>query len=158
MPAFDQILFLDIDGVVLPDRAHFLPDPMISEFYVKFDPCSVAILNNICASEGFKIVVHSSWIRSGMVEGVLSCSVKEHCIGQGIKDDLFHEDWSCDGSISWRYHRIQEWLNRHPTDDYVILDDTPPSDTDTWALTNFFCCDEEVGITMEMARSIRCRK
>ena len=47
-------------------------------------------------------------------------------ISQGIDPELFHEDAYCTRSISWRYHRVAEWLSRHPeVTDFAILDDAP---------------------------------
>lgn len=89
-----------------------------------FDPVAVSLLNHACKEHGFKIVIHSSWVRiMGGNDTLL------HCIGQGIKAEHFHEDAFTSEDIHWRYTRVAEWLSRHPeVDDYCILDDDPYQD------------------------------
>lgn len=151
-----KILFLDIDGVVLPGRAYMLPN-QTKPIVKVFDPCAVAMLNQACKKQGRKIVVHSSWIRYWDDEEL---NVKDHIINQGIDPDHFHEDWSCDKNLHWRYDRVSEWLARHPeVDDYVIVDDEPENNgrglevkeryKDHLLLTDF---DE--GITMKQFRRL----
>lgn len=146
-----KILFLDIDGVVLPGRAYSLPyqtKPIVK----KFDPCSVALLNDACEQGGWKIVIHSSWLRYwNAADGE---SVKNHCIEEGIKEKHFHEESECSPQLHWRYDRIDDWLSRHKeVEDFIILDDTPPEEgyprTDKVLLTNF-----EEGITLEVFRKL----
>ena len=152
----NPILFLDIDGVVLPGRAYTLPNQTFDPFVTIFDPCSVSLLNEACKSAGFKIVLHSSWIRTKFIDILPRGDVVAHCINQGIKAEYFHPtDPYCNRDISYRYDRIKEWLNRHPEaeDNFVILDDesTPEGDPLERYLiqTNF---DE--GITLEIRRKL----
>ena len=100
----------------------------------KFDPCAVGMINRACEKQDRKIVLHTSWIRTGFwrigVDG--PGDVHDHCISEGINPDYFHEDLYCNRDIHWRYDRIGEWLKRHKeVEDFVILDDTPPND-DNW--------------------------
>jgi len=119
----DKIIFLDIDGPMIPYRALFLPGqttPM-----ELFDPVAVSLLNNLCSSFGWKIVVHSSWI--WMLGGDYTIN---HCVKQGIKPEHFHTESYCKQDINWRYDRVAEWLNRHPeVIDYAIVDDEPFKDS-----------------------------
>jgi len=114
-----KIIFLDIDGPMIPYKAMWLTGQ--TPIMTKFDPIAVGMLNNLCKAHGWKIAIHSSWIRVHRPEFVLS-----HCISQGIKAEHFHEDYTCDDSIHWRYTRVAKWLKDHPdVEDYVILDDEP---------------------------------
>jgi len=142
-----KIIFLDIDGVVLPERANFLPSQTKPVMKV-FDPCAVSLLNNACHKRRFKLVIHSSWLRYYQNETL------PHCISQGIKKGHFHDDACCDGNLHWRYDRVDEWLSRHPeVTKYFILDDTPPDDgyprRDHWIPIN-----PDEGITLEVWRML----
>jgi hypothetical protein len=146
-----KILFLDIDGVVLPGRAYGIPGqthPIVK----KFDPCAVALLNAICEQAGYKIVIHSSWLRYYAEN--LPGTVKDHCVEQGIKEELFHEDPHCLGTIHWRYDRVDEWLSRHPeVTEFVILDDEPCLEGWVWA-SRLINTDFDEGITVEIYRRL----
>lgn len=86
-----------------------------------FDPVAVSLLNHLCETEGWKVVLHSSWVR--IMGGEFT---KQHCISQGIKTEYFHEDAYCDENINWRYTRVAEWLQRHPdVTSYAMVDDEP---------------------------------
>jgi hypothetical protein len=148
-----RILFLDIDGVVLPDRARWLPTQTKPVMKV-FDPCAVGLLNQACHKRRFKIVIHSSWLRYWDKDRDGRPTVTDWCIFQGIKKGHFHTDSECNGSISWRYDRIDEWLARHPdVNRFVILDDDKPQDG--WAHTHhLFQTNENEGITMEIYRKL----
>ena len=121
----NKIIFLDIDGPMIPDRAMFLPgQPPIMEV---FDPVAVSLLNQACLEYGWKIVIHSSWVKIMGGEATL-----EHCIKQGIEPRHFHRDAYTD-ELEWRYTRIADWLEKHPeVKKYVILDDEPYKDDKFW--------------------------
>lgn len=150
---YRKILFLDIDGVVLPDRADLLPN-QTKPFLKVFDPCAVSLLNDICHRKRYKIVIHSSWLKHHPPGETLA-----HCIAQGIKKGHFHDtEPECTGQLGWRYDRIDEWLSRHKeVTKYVILDDIPPNEgyqrADKWV-----CIDPEEGITMQVYREILARR
>lgn len=54
-----RILFLDIDGVLLPGRAYMLPNQTNNPYVTVFDPCAVSMLNDALRKQKRKIVVHS---------------------------------------------------------------------------------------------------
>lgn len=124
----NKIIFLDIDGPMIPGRAYFLPNQKKAEglegfagVVTEFDPCAVSILNQVCKERGWKIVIHSSWIRIAGGQTTL-----DHCVRQGILAENFHEDAICDEEENWRYTRVAKWLKEHPeVTSYVILDDEP---------------------------------
>jgi hypothetical protein len=114
-----KILFLDIDGPMIPYRAMLLEGQ--TRVMTLFDPIAVGIINHLCKEYGWKIVLHTSWVK---IEG--GQYTKDHCVKQGIKAEHFHEDAWCDEYINWRYTRVAEWLARHPeVKTYVIVDDEP---------------------------------
>ncbi len=118
-----KILFLDIDGPMIPGRAYSMPGqtkPLVKTF----DPVAVGLLNALCQDKGWRIVLHTSWIR---VWG--GQETYDHCVQQGLKPQYFHKDAWCDEEIHWRYTRVAKWLVEHPEiDRYKILDDEPYSE------------------------------
>lgn len=118
-----KILFLDIDGPMIPARAYVMAG-QTKPFVRIFDPCAVGLINELCEKRGYKIVLHSSWIR---IEG--GQQTYDHCIFQGLKSEHFHEDAWCDENTNWRYTRVAMWLKAHPeTTHYLIMDDKPYED------------------------------
>lgn len=118
-----MIIFLDIDGVLLPHRAYYLPN-QTKPFVKTFDPCAVSLINMICEKTGAELVIHSSWLRTTLHGEE---SVKAHMVKQGIKEEYFHKDDSCKYRFSGtRWFAIEEWLLDHPeVSDYWIIDDEP---------------------------------
>jgi hypothetical protein len=115
-----KILFLDIDGPMIPGRAYKLPN-QTKPFVMTFDPVAVSIINNVCQQEGYQIILHSSWVR---IYG--GQETYDHCITQGLKPESFHEDKWTGENENWRYNRVAHWLADHPeVTDYIILDDEP---------------------------------
>lgn len=151
-----KVIFLDIDGPVIPSRAFALPGQTLP--FTEFDPCCVGILNRLCDELGYKIVLHTSWIKPRIKGGR---GTFDHCVRQGIKMEHFHEDAWCDEYIDWRYTRIHEWLQRHPeVTDYIIFDDEPynidRSGVDHGYLADhLYLVDYDIGITPDMYIKIR---
>lgn len=113
----EKIIFLDIDGPMIPYRCMFLPGQTVPVSV--FDPVAVSLLNNLCEVDGWRIVLHSSWIK--IFGGQYT---RDHCVSQGINPDYFHAQAWCDEKIHWRYSRIAKWLAEHPdVTTYAILDD-----------------------------------
>ena len=148
----EKILFLDIDGPMLPARASFLPN-QTTPYWKILDPVAVAMVNNVCETTGRRIVVHSSWVKhqENFENGLFA-----HLVEQGLKSQFFHSDPICQ-PISWRYDRAMEWLKRHPEIvDFVILDDEPPQTLDPqWLTSNLILVDYMNGLTWENMQAIK---
>lgn len=115
-----RVLFLDLDGPMIPGRAYSMPG-QTKPIVKTFDPCAVGQLNEVCKYRDYKIVLHSSWVRIFGGENTY-----HHCVSQGINANLFHADAWCDEQETWRYTRVAKWLAQHPeVTDYFILDDEP---------------------------------
>lgn len=118
-----KVIFLDIDGPMIPGRAYKMPGqtrPIVKTF----DPVAVGILNHFCETFGYKIVLHSSWIR--LFGGK---ETHDHCIEQGLLAENFADPAVCDTELHWRYTRVAKYLLEHSEiTHYVILDDEPYSD------------------------------
>jgi hypothetical protein len=115
----ERILFLDIDGVLIPRRMYFVPRE--GELVTQFCPSVVGMINAIVKETGCSLVVHSSWVRTSLV---VPC-VKEHMISQGIEADAFHEDWKVKYAFTGtRWDAIYDWIySYHNNVDFFILDD-----------------------------------
>lgn len=115
----DKIVFLDIDGPMIPYRCLVMPGQ--TGIMTIFDPVAVSLLNHLCEEHGWKIVLHTSWVRIMGGEETF-----KHCVQQGIKAQHFHSDAFCDENIHWRYTRVAKWLEQHPeVTQYAMLDDEP---------------------------------
>lgn len=122
-----KIMFLDLDGPMIPGRSysggHDPNDLLMVDTTHKFDPIAVQNINDICEKHGWKIVLHTSWVR--IAGGQFTY---DYCIKQGINSWHFHENAWVDEDESWRFTRIARWLEEHPeVQEYVIIDDTPYS-------------------------------
>jgi hypothetical protein len=130
-----KVLFLDIDGVLLPTRAWILPRNQtyvataagrrhsVGEMarQVQFDPVAMALLNRLCTRTGACIVVHSNWRRNVGID-----ETRAKLLEQGLDEVHLHKDWFC----TWRRssekcHDISEWLSDHrltPCPEYPAFD------------------------------------
>lgn len=115
-----RILFLDIDGVLLPQRM-YLAANQTKPIVTVFDPGIVGMLNTLAQDYGWRFVIHSSWLRTSF-HG--KPSVYEHMIEQGLKREFFHDTHSCLYAFTGtRWLAIADWLDDHEVEDYFILDD-----------------------------------
>lgn len=137
MSNHNKIVFLDIDGPMIPSRAYFLPNQ--TKLVSVFDPCAVAMLNKLTDASGALIVISSTWAIHGFTE----CfnALKE----QGVTGNL-HPDWKTPRKLSSsRTSEISMWLMDHPEiTDYVALDDEM---LDASILPGFVQCDMDEGFS-----------
>src|ERR1041384_1289165 len=90
-----MILFIDIDGVLIPRRAYYMAGQTLP-FVTKFDPSVVGMMNTLARENGFQFVIHSSWLRSIFLETTMGISdVKAHMIAEGLDAEAFHPDPCC---------------------------------------------------------------
>lgn len=116
-----KILFLDIDGPMIPWRAVYM-EKNYKKLFSQFDPVAVAFVNRLIDC-GVKIVISSSWAMSGYE------AIKEAFKNNNIALESIHEDWMTPrptGKVGSKYRteQIQLWLDAHPeVTHYVSLDD-----------------------------------
>lgn len=113
------VVFLDIDGVVITERAKFLAPP--GETPEVFDPCGVALLLRLLILADAKLVISSEWRKFGR-ERIVALLAKN-----GIPERFLAEDWSTGPIIEDAWGRDEEiirYLARHPQiQRYVVFED-----------------------------------
>lgn len=116
-----KIIFLDIDGPMIPGRAFMLPENY-KKRATRFDPIAVALLNKILENGDIELVISSVWRLFGYEK------ICETLKNNGIDTAFLHEDWDTDriyeGASSNRVAEIKKWLKEHPeVKSYVVIDD-----------------------------------
>lgn len=130
-----SVIFLDIDGVMLPGRAYALPEnlrrqkllgtpghtgELLDCLPVDFDPVAVALVGRLADVAGARLVLHSDWRRhydKDVLHG--------HLLRQGLGAGIFHADWWLDAPFGQRKREaISAWLDAHvPEPLWCALDD-----------------------------------
>jgi hypothetical protein len=113
-----KVIFLDLDGVLLPGRAHRLPpngfpDPRIH----KLDAVAIDMLRELVAETGAKLVWSTSWKSHG--PRVL------HRIAEmnGIDASWFHPSLKTPSVKGDRVSEIAKWIAQHEPKEWFALDD-----------------------------------
>lgn len=140
-----QIIFLDIDGVMLPERAYALPENVAEvksagsmsfarPERVALHPEAVDALSQLGARHPeAKLVLCSSWRHNLGVAPTIACLTRH-----GVDQDFWHEDPACPWvpptayaaelgatTSSSKAADILAWLNKHlgAISTWVVLDD-----------------------------------
>lgn len=132
-----KVVFLDVDGPMIPVRAYFLPNqtPLVTVF----DPCAVSMLNRILRKSKALLVISS--LRGQ--DGKNKC--KELLDLNNIQSSLLHDDWITPRISHDRAKQIADWLIIHPEiTHYVAIDD---EDLDMSVITNAVLCDTYEGFS-----------
>lgn len=151
-----KIVFLDIDGVLVDNMRQDARRIILSYQdegverqvnYAKLEPESIKWLNKITQTTGAKICLSSTWRIGPDAEFELT---KKFFKSEGIEAEVIGRTPTSGESGSWgiRGLEIQYWLDRNPTDKFVIIDDS----SDMEHLTTYLVKTQpEVGITEEDA-------
>ena len=115
-----KIIFLDIDGPMIPLRMYYLGARIFD--YDKgsfvYDPVAVGMINKLCEENNAKVVFNSA-------QGENPIEVMRH---QGIVNGLkyLHEDCKTDfPKIENRYAAIIEWFKKNgDVKNWIVIDDT----------------------------------
>jgi len=137
-----KVVFLDFDGVL--NSAAFLlivkerdSQSLSMEWWAEsIDPSAVSRLNGLLASTGARVVVSSTWRICTSVAWL-----QEVLEMRGFTGDVYDKTnriYEVD-----RSSEIEEWLDRHVVDAYVILDD----DSDAEIEGHFVRTDYLAGLT-----------
>ena len=144
-----KICFLDIDGVL--NSINFFEEKSLSKRWqelkgkyenkhiaiglASIDPKAVELLNKLTEATRAKIVVSSSWRGDSALQTIFTLA--------GIQESIYGETPRL--YSRYRGQEIQQWLDKHKCDKYVILDD----DLDFFdsQLPYFVHTDWRVGLT-----------
>jgi hypothetical protein len=115
-----KVVFLDIDGPMIPGRAYCLPENH-GKLVTRFDPVAVAMVLRLLHLAPAKLVISSTWRKHGRER------MAADLVRNGICPSLLHEDWTTgdhrDGPFG-RTLEILSWLDRHQeVTHYVAVDD-----------------------------------
>lgn len=117
-----KVIFIDIDGPMIPLRAYSLPENHMT-IVARFDPVAVAMVNRLVTEADAKIVISSTWRQQGWDKIALLLRLN------GIPLHHCHADWRTpyNGDAGQRRaDEILEWLGDHPEiTHWVAFDDEP---------------------------------
>lgn len=132
----DTVIFVDIDGPLLPARMHY--DKSNASFIfdhrqrwknkfsvkrkVKFDPTMCYVLNKWIELSEAKIVLSTAWTK------YTDFTEFEFIFGKnGIQFNTIHDDWRTEKNLNGqtRGDEIARWLEEHQdsVSNYLVLDD-----------------------------------
>lgn len=145
-----KVVFLDFDGVInsgpftdalkQKQDLNIQPPKLSMKWWAAgIDPDAVVLLNGLLNRTGSKVVVSSTW-RLGTDRSWLQC-VLEMC---GFEGEVIGVTERFPGKD--RRIEIQDWIDRHSVENFVILDDNGGA----WIHRHFVQTDFEVGLTDEL--------
>lgn len=144
---FENVLFLDIDGVVnnkFTQQRH--------RGFIGIDPYLAFLVGRIVDRTGVGVVLSSSWRHT---EDGREEVRKQVCKFFDVTPSISNPELIEPGTVSYvkRGYQIQAWLRKHPeVKRYAILDDD--SDMLDEQMPNFFKTSWAVGITEEIADKV----
>lgn len=120
-PSAKKIIFLDIDGPLLPARAWVLPGNRVSRHTPVFDPIAVSFVLRLIERSKGAIVVSSTWRARG------EQYIRDCFNANGLHEKFLHDDWATPTGPTLNYHRKEQiamWLQEHAeVTHYVCIDD-----------------------------------
>jgi hypothetical protein len=174
-PPASPVIFIDIDGALVPWRAHLFPsnsDAMetivkarqeaktrgsrhslrIADLPPSFDPVAIAMLNRLATLADARFVISSNWLlhRPWGTEKTPTTQeqVRDVLIRNGLEADRFHIDYTVPKRKGDKQPEIHEWLAEHPeVGHWITIED------DAWRDDRVVRCSIEDGMTLEVYRS-----
>lgn len=151
-----QVLFLDMDGVLVTDLSRWRPAEERSPARHEPTPVNIAALNKIVDATGVRAVISSSWRRFFAAEQMQAILDEAGCTITVIGETPLLEELKASGlwGARRRIDEINEWLALNPDkwDRYVVVDDDP--DAGKPDVPWFFQTEFSQGLTNEMADEI----
>lgn len=110
-----KALFIDIDGVLLPGRAHRIPEP--DPRVHRFDPVAVDMIRELVKETGTKLVWSTTW------RGLGKSKLDEIAVVNGFDLAWFHESRMTPDRKFDKTSEIAAWIVQHAPSDWFALDD-----------------------------------
>ena len=159
-PPAHPVIFLDIDGALLPTRARALPGNQaaierilrgerprrIEDFPQAFDPVAVALLNRLADRADAHFVISSNWCTGGDQEPDRAEKVRALLIQNGVAAERFHDDFVTPRTFrSEKPRELQLWLDEHPEVwNWITIED------DYWSDDRCIPCLYEDGLSTDV--------
>jgi hypothetical protein len=136
-----NIVFLDIDGPVIPTPLYYL-DRSCSIRRSRMDHSALGWIVFVLKAANAKLVTNSSHNYHD-VDYLDDRSLKHDLMAHGIPKDYFHEEWRTkfgthygrEGTI--RMAAIEEWIIRNGCDNWVVFDDMQVTDNGKQVVIDF---------------------
>lgn len=152
-----KVIFLDVDGVLrtyhweLELRQHYESQGIKKshvEMSTELNPDSIAALVHIIKQADAKIVLSSSWRLSKEYSRIIEKALAQH------ETKIFSRTPRLQSSIRWE--EIQDWLQKRPPCQSIIIDDDESAFNEYEAPSNsrFFHVTSKHGLTMDDANII----
>lgn len=131
----EKVLFVDVDGPLIPARALFLPENLQRTWVEqwRFDPCAVGMLNFLAwAVPDLHAVISSHRVGfAAHVPGLEGLTTLDRAFWEGIfeKNGLqlkLHHDWITPRRVGGdpKVIEIDRWLAKHPeVTTFAVIDD-----------------------------------
>ena len=156
-----KVIFLDIDGVInshdnIWARTALWKDlgvPSRDEYGHLFDERCVMLLEWIISKTGCKIVISSTWRKSGLL--AMERMWKDRglpgeVVGVTLSYPLKHVVDKYPNEDGDRGYEIQDWIDRNKPERYCIIDD----DSDMLSHQSFVQTDHISGLTFKKAKEV----
>ncbi len=112
----DKIIFLDIEGVIFTGCYSGEPEMTPGGCTGRFDPLAIYWLNRLTMETGASIVITSTWRYIYSLE-----SLRRQFLNSGFRGKILgYTPINIDVP---RSRNIQDWLDSHEVDQFVIIDD-----------------------------------
>lgn len=137
-----NIIFLDVDGPMIPGRMYYRGDVYDRDSYCfNYDPVAVGMINHLCSTYNAAVVFNSAHNVA-----VNEMTVNRQAIWNGILAEHIHIDYMTGfpNSVRGRLNAINDWLHRHPeTRNWIAIDDEK---IESWYAIRV---DFNIGITID---------
>lgn len=132
-----RIIFLDVDGPLIPSPLYFL-DTNMSVGRSIFSTVAVGLVVKLAKDANAKIVFNSTHNDHSFEDPLTAkeWTLRHDAIRHRIPEDLIHEDWRTgfpnkiqrkfsESSGPVRLRAIEEWISRNGETEWVVFDDEP---------------------------------
>lgn len=157
METYSMIIFFDLDGVLIPGKAYYMPG-QTWPLPVKFDPCAVGLLNSLAQKLEAKLVLHSNWRNTEARRSERDMRpLTDWLLEQGIQERHLHPVRPQCPVRKTRWLAISDWFSgeecRYQRERVIVLDDERcPQD---WRFRDrLYVTDFDEGLTYAIYKQI----